>query len=172
MQAYPITSGGSGNPPSTHGKTASFLDAGNNVPQKFAYVPDDGSATYVINVETNTTQQFAGPTVKDASAVYAASPTTLVQYSSQGLYYLDTSASSPQWVQISNVPGSSSTTTTNSTQSSSPSGSSGATGSSPSSTTSGQAASGSSTTSKSAGHSLTTSSAFLTLAVAIIAICL
>ena len=41
-----------GNFPTTHGKTASFfLDEG--VQQEFAFIPDDGSATYVINVEVS-----------------------------------------------------------------------------------------------------------------------
>lgn len=39
-----------GNFPTTHGKAASFfLDA--DVQHEFAFIPDDGSATYVINVE-------------------------------------------------------------------------------------------------------------------------
>ena len=38
--------------PTAHGKTASFfLNAG--VQQEFAYIPDDGSSTYVVNVEVS-----------------------------------------------------------------------------------------------------------------------
>ena len=39
-----------GNFPTSHGKTASFfLEAG--VQQEFVFIPDDGSTTYVVNVE-------------------------------------------------------------------------------------------------------------------------
>jgi len=81
-QAFPI-SGGSGTIPATHGQTASFFQA-TGVQQAFAFIPDDGSATYVLNVETNTTQTMAGPTTKDAGAIYFASLTALVQLDSKG----------------------------------------------------------------------------------------
>jgi hypothetical protein len=70
------------------------------VQETFAFVPDDGSATYVLNVETNQTQVLAGPSKKDAGATYFASITALVQLDSQGdVSYLlvssnDTSANS------------------------------------------------------------------------------
>ncbi|KAH9940690.1 hypothetical protein B0H21DRAFT_754015 [Amylocystis lapponica] len=69
--------------PSTYGKTASFFQS-SGVQQEFAFIPDDGSATYVINVETNTTTALAGPTTKDAAASYAASISALVQLDSTG----------------------------------------------------------------------------------------
>ncbi|KAG6809942.1 hypothetical protein H0H92_013991 [Tricholoma furcatifolium] len=72
-----------GNFPATHGQATSFfMDTG--VQQEFAFIPDDGSATYVINVETNTTQTLAGPTIKDSLATYFASTNSLVQLSSSG----------------------------------------------------------------------------------------
>ena len=72
------------------------------VQQEFAFIPQDSSAVYVINVEvrcfcviccfvtqdaccqTNTTQQLAGPTVKDPKATYFASTNSLVQLSNNG----------------------------------------------------------------------------------------
>lgn len=36
--------------PTTYGKTASFFQI-SGVQQEFAYIPSDGSATYVVNVE-------------------------------------------------------------------------------------------------------------------------
>ena len=70
--------------PATHGQATSFFqDSG--VQQEFAFIPDDGSTTYVINVETNTTQPLAGPATKDAKAQYAASITALVQLDSTGV---------------------------------------------------------------------------------------
>jgi hypothetical protein len=54
------------------------------VQEAFAFIPDDCSATYVLNVETNTTQTLAGPSTKDAAATYFAGLTSLVQLDSQG----------------------------------------------------------------------------------------
>jgi len=80
-QAFPTTSGGT--IPAAHGKTASFFQT-QGVQEMFAYIPDDGSATYVLNVETNQTQVLAGPSKKDANATYFASINALVQLDSQG----------------------------------------------------------------------------------------
>ncbi|KAI0635239.1 hypothetical protein C8Q77DRAFT_1217131 [Trametes polyzona] len=80
-QAYPLPDGSA--IPSTHGQTASFFQT-QGVQQEFAFIPDDGALTYVINVETNTTKTIAGPTTKDAKAQYAASITALVQLDSNG----------------------------------------------------------------------------------------
>lgn len=106
-QAYPLSDGKTF--PNTHGQTASFFqDSG--VQQEFAFIPDDGSATYVINVETNTTQSLAGPTTKDAKATYAAGITSLVQLDSTGalsfLPYKQADASTNSnaaWSNIANV---------------------------------------------------------------------
>lgn len=69
--------------PAVHGQTASFFkDSG--VQQEFAFVPDDFSATYVINVENNSTQSLTPPTVKDTKSSYVASITSLVQLDSTG----------------------------------------------------------------------------------------
>ena len=54
------------------------------VQEEFAFIPDDCSATYVLNVESNTTQILAGPSKKDAGASYYASITSLVQLDSTG----------------------------------------------------------------------------------------
>ncbi|CCM00814.1 uncharacterized protein FIBRA_02856 [Fibroporia radiculosa] len=80
-QPYPVAGGGT--IPATQGKTASFFQA-EGVQQEFAFIPEDGSATYVINVETNTTEAYTGPSTKDAAATYAASITALVQLDSKG----------------------------------------------------------------------------------------
>jgi hypothetical protein len=82
-QAYPLASG-SGTIPNSPGQVASFFQADNTVQQEFAYVPEDGSNTYVVSVEWNTTQQLAGPTTKDPLASYFASVNSLVQLSSSG----------------------------------------------------------------------------------------
>ena len=81
-QSYPIN-GGSGQFPAVHGQTASFfMDSG--VQQEFAFVPDDHSGTYVVNVENNSTQLLAAPPVNDPKSSYAASTTSLVQLDSNG----------------------------------------------------------------------------------------
>lgn len=131
--------------------------------QEFAFIPDDGSATYVINVENNSTTSYAGPESKDADAVYAASITALVQLDSEGnLYYFpyqegDVSANTnAKWTQVGAVskvapPGSSASssgTATGTKSGSSPtgSGSKSAGGASPTGTDSSGNTSGASAT--------------------------
>ncbi len=99
-QAFPASNGAI---PATHGRTASFFQNAGvcrhpccihyiylivlsppQVQEAFAFIPDDGSATYVLNVETNTTETLAGPTTKDARATYFAGNTSLVQLDSTG----------------------------------------------------------------------------------------
>lgn len=99
---------GYGSFPESHGQAVSFFQP-SDVQQEFVYVPDDGSATYVINVESNSTQTLAGPSVKDSGAQYFAGITSLVQLSAaQGsLQFLpykegsDNSAAS--WTKITSV---------------------------------------------------------------------
>ncbi|KAJ7678200.1 hypothetical protein DFH06DRAFT_1033795 [Mycena polygramma] len=143
--------------PDSHGQAVSFfLDTG--VQQEIAFIPDDGSATYIVNVETNTTQKIAGPSTVDAGATYFASTTSLVQLSSSGsLSFLpysptDTSANSAaKWspvTSLNSVTGSSGTAAT----SGAPSASGSAKGSTPSKTASGgSAASGSGSASAPSG---------------------
>ncbi|PFH53397.1 hypothetical protein AMATHDRAFT_55341 [Amanita thiersii Skay4041] len=111
--------------PNTHGQATSFFQE-SGVQQEFAFIPDDGSATYVINVETNTTQTLKGPSTKDPLATYFASKTALVQLSSSGsVSYLayDQNALSTNtnaaWIAVNKLPsaGSSHSATPNSTAS-------------------------------------------------------
>jgi hypothetical protein len=96
--------------PATHGGVTSFFkDAG--VQEEFAFIPDDGSATYVINVQSNTTQTLKGPSVKDSAATYFASTDALVQLSSSGsVSYLPynpnstSSSASATWSVVSKLP--------------------------------------------------------------------
>jgi len=80
-QSYPTVNGGQPSP-ETHGQTASFFKT-DGVQEEFAFIPDDGSATYVINVENNSTVPLAGPSDKSAST-YTASINALVQLTSSG----------------------------------------------------------------------------------------
>jgi len=107
-QAYPVTGSGASFP-QQHGQTASFFLA-QGVQEEFAYIPDDGSATYVINVQSNTTQQLAAPEM-DLGAQYFAGITSLVQLDSQGnlffLPYNPNNTASNQgvnWKSITNIP--------------------------------------------------------------------
>ncbi|EJD05357.1 uncharacterized protein FOMMEDRAFT_131910 [Fomitiporia mediterranea MF3/22] len=94
--------------PETHGQTASFFQK-EGVQQEFAFIPDDGSATYVVNVESNTTQTLKGPDVKDAKAQYFAGITSLVQLSpAQGAlqflpYTQGSDNSGATWTKIASV---------------------------------------------------------------------
>ncbi|KAG2143495.1 uncharacterized protein EDB93DRAFT_576396 [Suillus bovinus] len=149
-QAYPLPNGSAF--PATYGQVASFFQADNTVQQEFAFIPSDSSATYIINVETNTTQALAAPTIKDSKATYFAGVTALVQLTSNGavsyLPYLEGNTSTnvaATWATVSNL----ATAAPPSSSSSSSSGSSGnASGShsatSPSSTTASGAALGAS----------------------------
>jgi len=147
-----------GNFPATHGQATSFFqDTG--VQQEFAFIPDDGSATYVINVETNTTQTLKGPTTKDPSATYFASTNALVQLSasSGSVSYLqytpgNTAASaSASWSVVSKLPSATTTVKGNVTSSST----STATGASSTTGGSGGSSGGKSSGSLSLGTSVT-----------------
>lgn len=107
--------------------------------QEFAFIPDDGSATYVINVENNSTTPLAGPSTKDPKATYAASITALVQLDSTGaLSFLpykqgDASTNSAaKWSSVANVaaavPPGSASTSPSASGGAKPSGSQGASG--------------------------------------------
>jgi hypothetical protein len=99
-----------GNFPNMPGKTASiFKDQG--VQTQFVYVPNDGSATYVLDVTSNTTQTLKAPMNKDAQAIYFATTTALVQLTSSGsVSYLPIDAtnaganSNANWAAVSNLP--------------------------------------------------------------------
>jgi len=79
VQAYP----GDKTFPAAHGRATSFfMESG--VQQEFAFIPDDFSATYVVNVESNSTRALPPPTVKDTKASYIAGITSLVQLDSTG----------------------------------------------------------------------------------------
>jgi len=95
--------------PAMHGQATSFFkDSG--VQEEFAYIPDDASGTFVINVETNTTQTLKGPTAKDPLATYFASTSALVQLSSTGTVSFlpyspgSNSNSAATWSVISKLP--------------------------------------------------------------------
>ncbi|KAJ7621184.1 hypothetical protein FB45DRAFT_137048 [Roridomyces roridus] len=79
--AQPFT--GSAQFPDSHGQATSFfLDSA--VQENIAFIPDDGSQTFISNVQTNTTSTMPGPTIVDASATYFASEKELVQLASSG----------------------------------------------------------------------------------------
>ncbi|KAH9968226.1 hypothetical protein BC827DRAFT_1263931 [Russula dissimulans] len=108
-EAQPFPVSGGGTIPATHGKAVSFFQ-NEGVQEQFAFVPDDCSATYVSNVQTNTTQKLAGPSSKDPDATYFAGLTSLVQLDSTGaVWYLpfnnnDTSANAAaSWSKVANL---------------------------------------------------------------------
>jgi hypothetical protein len=106
-QAYPASSGNTF--PSTHGQTASFFRSDNTVQQEFAFIPDDGSATYIINVENNSTNTLPGPTTKDPKATYFAGVTSLVQLDAAGVvsfipYMPGNVSGNSGWTAITSLP--------------------------------------------------------------------
>ncbi|CAA7262401.1 unnamed protein product [Cyclocybe aegerita] len=94
--------------PTSHGRAASFfLDQG--VQQEFAFIPDDGSATYVVSVETNTTKTLTGPPQQDPWASYSASTSALVQLTTAGEvaflpYDPKTTVNGGTWTKVSKLP--------------------------------------------------------------------
>jgi hypothetical protein len=130
-----------GNFPTSHGKTASFfLDVG--VQQEYAFIPDDGSATYVVNVETNTTKSLTGPTVKDPFASFSASTGALVQLTTSGQvsflpYNPNTTTSGGTWSNVSVLPVATFSTSNSNTSTSASGTASGATSASTSSASAG-----------------------------------
>ncbi|KAG6888942.1 hypothetical protein C0995_004797 [Termitomyces sp. Mi166 len=141
--------------PATHGQATSFfMEQG--VQQEFAFIPDDGSATYVINVEKNTTKTLPGPSIKDSLATYFASTDSLVQLSSSGsVSYMPYSANSTpasaaaSWSTVSKLPAASSPSST----------STGVSGASGSNTAKGGAATGTGSSGSNQGNSALSMSA-------------
>ncbi|KAH7904978.1 hypothetical protein BJ138DRAFT_1018344 [Hygrophoropsis aurantiaca] len=80
-QSFPLPNGSA--IPATYGQATSFFQE-SGVQQEFAFIPEDSSAVYVINVESNTTQVLAGPATKDPKATYFAGITSLIQLDSTG----------------------------------------------------------------------------------------
>ncbi|KAI0372023.1 hypothetical protein BV20DRAFT_992346 [Pilatotrama ljubarskyi] len=136
-QSYPLPDGAAF--PATHGQTASFFQA-EGVQQEFAFIPDDGSMTYVINVENNSTKTLAGPSTKDPKAQYAASITALVQLDSTGAVSFipykqgdDSTNANAKWASVAKIataapPNSSSNSSTSGSSTGGASGSGSATG--------------------------------------------
>jgi len=122
--------------PTTHGKTASlFLESG--VQQQFVFIPDDGSATYLVNVESNTTQTLAGPSAKDPFATYSASTTALVQLTVSGEVSFLLVPNGTTWGPVSSLPKADFSTSSSNTSSSASGTATGATSSSTSTATTG-----------------------------------
>jgi len=81
-QAYPGANGGNSFPAS-NGQVTSFFQT-EGVQQEFAFIPSDNSATYVINVENNSTTTLPAPSTKDTGAQYFAGVNSLLQLDSAG----------------------------------------------------------------------------------------
>jgi len=105
-QSYPASGGGSSFPVTYGQATSLFQSEAVQVQQEFAFIPDDGSNTYIINVENNSTTTLAGPSDK-SSSTFTAGVTSLVQLTSSGNIFFfpykqnDTSANTnAQWTQV------------------------------------------------------------------------
>lgn len=69
--------------PAAHGQTTSFFMP-TGVQQEFAFIDDNFSGTYIINVENNSTRTLPAPTIKDTKSSYVAGITSLLQLDSTG----------------------------------------------------------------------------------------
>lgn len=80
--------------PVSPGQTVTVLSNSSAAPSKFAYIPDSGNETYVIDAKSNTTAAYPAPPTADLGARYSASTQVLLQLAPGGaLAYLDLSAS-------------------------------------------------------------------------------
>jgi hypothetical protein len=101
LQSYPGVNNATF--PAAHGQVTSFFkDSG--VQEEFAFIPDDFSGTYVVNVENNSTRTLPPPTVKDPKSSFVAGITSLVQLDSTGavtfVSYTPSNDSSVSWNNI------------------------------------------------------------------------
>ncbi len=137
--------------PTMHGKAVSiFQPEGKGVQTEFAYIPDDFSGTYVVNVVSNTTKTLTAPPKVDLSAGFAASTNSIVMLGNDGVvralvYNPKTTTSGGTWQTVSKLPTVNFASITGSN--SSAAGSFNSNSSSPVSSSSGQ------TSQNSAGHS-------------------
>lgn len=107
MQSYKAKNG-KGTFPQKYGSALSLFQPDNVDQKEFAFFPQDGSGSYVINILTNTTLVLPSPPSKDPSALYAGCATSLVQLDgSKTLSYLPYVQGSAQlptaWKKIGSV---------------------------------------------------------------------
>lgn len=100
---------GLGTCPEIHGQATSFFTGDVKAQNQFAFIPDDCRATYVIDVNKNTTTVLAAPSSKDKASEYTASSSALVCLDSNGsLTYLAFDANnidiSVPWTSIATLP--------------------------------------------------------------------
>ncbi|KZV94839.1 hypothetical protein EXIGLDRAFT_736257 [Exidia glandulosa HHB12029] len=119
LQLYPSV-GGKSNFPVAHGQAPSLFRDG---PEQtvIAFIPDDGSATYLVDTKANKTLPLAGPTDK-SSSIFTASTSAVVQLTATGkIFFLPvdqadiagTAANSgAAWKTLATLPGASTTTPT------------------------------------------------------------
>jgi hypothetical protein len=96
--------------PTMHGKAVSiFQPQGRGVQTEFAFVPDDFSATFIINVVSNTTKTLTAPPKVDPGACFAASTNSIVMLGNDGVvrslaYDPNTTESGGTWTTVSKLP--------------------------------------------------------------------
>jgi hypothetical protein len=96
--------------PTVHGKAVSiFQPDGKGVQTEFAFIPDDFSGTYVVNVVSNTTKTLTAPPNADIGATYAASTNSIVMLGSDGVvrslaYNPGNTTSGGTWKTVSKLP--------------------------------------------------------------------
>ena len=91
--------------PQTKGQTVSIPLDSSSVPVVFAFIPEDGSGTFLINVDLaqNSTVRYPAPPVNDVNAQYAATSSLLVQLTSDyQMYTLDISKTGTSWTPLKN----------------------------------------------------------------------
>lgn len=118
LQAMPSVSGAPF--PVSHGQSPALFQAGGPAQRQIAFVPDDMSATYIVDVKVNQTLPLAGPTDKSAGSIFTASINHVVQLTPSGkLFFLPVDQSDiagkaanggAAWKALATLPASSTTT--------------------------------------------------------------
>jgi hypothetical protein len=96
--------------PTMHGKAVSiFQPEGKGVQTEFAFIPDDFSSTYIINVVSNTTKTLTAPPKVDLGPSFAASTNAVVMLGNDGVvrslaYDPSTTTSGGTWKTVSKLP--------------------------------------------------------------------
>lgn len=91
--------------PQSKGQTVSIPLDSNSVPVVFAFIPEDASGTFLINVdlERNSTLRYPPPPINDVNAQYTATSSFLVQLTSDyQMYTLDISKPGTSWQALRN----------------------------------------------------------------------
>ncbi|KAK9896224.1 hypothetical protein P389DRAFT_76328 [Cystobasidium minutum MCA 4210] len=87
--------------PNSFGQTVTILSNSSAAPNTFAFIPENGNGTYVVNAKSNTTEVYPGPSSSDSTARYGASTSGLLQVTGNGsLSFFNFGSGNQTWTSI------------------------------------------------------------------------